>query len=241
MPKKTFLVIIASIILCFCLKDLHADWMVYECNASPLETKPAWVVHNTNEPNGPQSKIIVDKDNPQNNLLYIDDKAGAKTCFKMDWDADFSKGVTLVIRMRLGVSDGILNVNGCFTDHGDSGKFIMYSDQFATEKGNQSYKMDCAKWHIFRFVIKGNDYQVHLDEEGEPILKGDNGGAGSAAFFWIGAASTSGAEEVFFDYVLWDTSGAFLPQESPIPGDLMGGFAVSSFGKLASIWGAIKH
>ena len=213
MTPKAILVLIVAIISCFCLEELHADWMVYECNELPLKAKPAWAVHNTNEPNGSQAKIIADKDNPQNKLLYINDKADAKTCFKMEWNADFSKGATLVIRMRLGAADGAHSINVCFRDHKKKAKFVMYPNKFATENGNQSYKMDCTKWHVYRFVIRGEDYQVHLDEQKDPILKGDNSGGGKATFFWIGVASTAGAEEVFFDYVLWNTSGAFLPEE----------------------------
>lgn len=221
------------------MNEALSEWTIYECNELPLKADPAWQTFNST---AEQSQIVKDPDNPGNNLLYIEDAAGSKTGYSMDWWADLSKGATLVIRMKL-LEEGGEDANqiNLYFHSADPGKCDLHPERFHIGKGaGQDYEINGMEWHTYRLVFEDSLYELYIDEEMEPVIEGD-AGAASSDMIWIGTASTSGSEKIYFDYVLWDIEGAYRPADAPIPGHLVGGFAVDSRGKQPTAWANIKQ
>lgn len=219
-------------------REASSEWTIYECDKLPLDADPAWQVNNSS---GEQSEIIEDPDNPANNLLYIDDQAGTKTGYAMDWGADLSKGATLVVRMKL-LNEGGEDANqiNLYFHGADPGKCDLHPDRLHIGKGaGLDYEVNGMEWHVYRFVFADGSYELYVDEDPEPVMEGDAGAAVSD-MIWIGTASTPGSEEIYFDYVLWDAEGAYSPAELQIPGQLAGGFAVEMLDKLPAKWAEMK-
>lgn len=221
------------------ISEALSEWTIYECDDLPLKADPAWENYNST---GEQSDIIEDPDNPGNNLLYIEDAAGAKTGYMMDWGADLSAGATLVVRMKL-LEEGGEDANqiNLYFHSADPGKCDLHPDRFHIGKGaGQDYEINGLEWHTYRLVFQDVQYELYVDEEPEPVMEGD-AGAASSDMIWIGTASTSGSEKICFDYILWDAEGAYGPGDLPIPGHLVGGFAVDARDKRTTTWAAVKQ
>ena len=243
---KTDRLIVSLVILCICaviiaglwVSEASSEWTIYECDDLPLNADPAWQNYNST---AEQSEIVKDPDNPGNNLLYIEDAPGFKSGYSMDWGADLSKGATLVVRMKL-LEEGGEDANqiNLYFHSADPGKCDLHPDRLHIGKGaGQDYELNGLEWHTYRLVFGGGLYKLYMDEEPEPVMEGD-AGAASSDMIWIGTASTTGSERIYFDYVLWDVGGAYGPGDAPIPGHLVGGFAVDSRGKQSTTWAALK-
>jgi len=225
-----------------------ADWdLIYEFNQLPEDTTPAWEAKNNNEPNGTQGSIIADPDNPENNIYYINDLAGAKTGRIVPLEVDLSVGLTIVVRMKCASGGHVQSFNiGWYDEDYTCAECVLWPDHFQLGRGSDTpitaeFDIDGSEWHVYRITAAGNDVTVYVDESAEPKVGPktleDAGKGNKNPGIAIGSQSTSGAQEIYFDYLLVDLSGTYAPGEgTPIPGAT----PVETAGKLSITWGLLK-
>lgn len=232
-----------------------ADWdFIYEFNQLPEDAKePEWeTAWDTNEPNGTQGSIIADPDNPGNNIYYINDVAGQKTGRNVPLNIVLSVGLTIVVRMKCtsGGHDQSFNIGWYDEAYSPHVECVLWPDHFQYGTGDhiiiEEFEIDGSEWHIYRITVEEKDATVYVDEGTKPKIDsktviGVTAPPTASPGVLIGSHSTAGVQEIYYDYLLVDLSGAYAPGEGPpIPSTLIGGSAVEATGKLSTTWGLLK-
>ena len=78
-------------------------------------------------------------------------------------------------------------------------------------------------WHIFRFTLKNDQVNVYLDEDPTPFISATITEADTVAHIRFGDNKKNQFSGSFYDWFIFDVSGAFAPGEgTPLPGILTG-------------------
>lgn len=217
-----------------------ADYIKYDANELPDKADPAW------ERSGDlgNSKIIVDTQNPNNNLLHLVSPPGNKLTFKMLWDAKDDKGATVVTRFKLNAGAGFIALdNGTVWESFEVNPDEAYGLFSGLHKG-----INPTQWHTYRLTLEKGIFSIYLDEKpldanSQPIASGNGlpatGSGAPPNAIQIGQSTTlAGGVPVvdeldwLIDYVYFDPNGISLMPEIS--------YAVSPEEKLATSWAKIK-
>ena len=166
-------------------------------------------------------------------------------------EADLSVGLTIVARVKCTSGGHVQSFNIGWYDEGYTcAECVIWPNHFQLGRGSdtpitEEFDIDGSEWHVYRITAEGNDVTVYVDEDTKPKIDSktleDAGKGNKNPGVAIGSQSTSGTQEIYFDYVLADLSGAYAPGEGTrIPANLIGGKSVEPAGKLAATWGIIK-
>jgi hypothetical protein len=77
-------------------------------------------------------------------------------------------------------------------------------------------------WNTFRFTKTGTETKLYVNESSTPILTSIPAGAGANNYFRFGDGDNGVTMGGYIDWVSWDLTGAYSPDEKSLP-DLSGG------------------
>lgn len=196
-------------------------------------------------------KVIDDPDVPGNKLLEFNELVGTlREAYMVNWGMDAAKGATVVFRVRpsQGLLDFIKNNptststmmlaqvkmrNGSVQDdirirfEGSNKRWSMkWNRAGGTAWAKDACPTDTTlnKMHIYRITMKNGDVALYIDENSTSVLTGTTTNASTANSVNIGDDSPTQLVGSWFDWVIWDVSGAYAPgQGSPLPATLITG------------------
>ncbi|HET9571693.1 MAG TPA: hypothetical protein VFP20_09835 [Bacteroidales bacterium] len=77
-------------------------------------------------------------------------------------------------------------------------------------------------YQIVRLASVGNTISVYLNENPTPLYSTNSTSTSSSRSFWIGKSSSGSSFAAYWDWFLWDETGAYAPGAGqPIPGDFV--------------------
>jgi hypothetical protein len=202
-------------------------WVVYNGNELPTDANPPFTAADNSPDAGFVAEVVSDPDSAANKLFKYDHPViEGKQTYKMDWGIGGGTTATIVSRikglesteaMRIAEID-IRNVNT-----GIGSKFqVGYDDSIRLASPPlAAYFPNAKEWHIYRIVMNGADFSLYVDEKPEPVLSGTATTARTDNWFKFGDQSANFSHSGLFDYIIWDITGAYAPdQGAPIPDTL---------------------
>lgn len=208
----------------------EGTWEVYD--GSVLPSFAGFERTNYNGPYGGDTteifSIIDDSDISGNSLVKVFSdtaNAGHKEQWKFNYGGDNETGHTLV--WRAAVTDTAFMERGLnvylYTGN--------YYDQITTRNSSKNLKFekvgtfteefDATQFHVYRMTVIGDSVALYLDENPVPFLAGKTGSTSGSKYFRFGdsGGQTYGA---LYDWFIWDDTGAFSPEQKPVPRSLSG-------------------
>jgi hypothetical protein len=177
----------------------------YECDALPLNA--GWIL--TEGKTGYESVA--------NGILRLNDTGtnwGDKVRYGRNWNANPNVGVTVLARMRC-LSGGHPfdgNIWICDSVHSES-LYLMGTGMLSVDYYCKFIPETTNEWHTYRFTVKVSDFNIYVDENPEPAIRGPGGmlRADSTNRLMIGSGASQYTQDIYYDYVYWTTEGAFPP------------------------------
>jgi len=218
----------------FFLFYLNADtqeWTVWDCNILPEDV--GFMAGDNNPPGTLNFSVIIDDPEIKDNKLwkydmYAEGNVEVSTTYRMDWDVSGTTVSTLVARIK-GIDDclskRLAEIDIRNMEYGSILR-ITYDDSLFLANVDEAYAelSDLTEWHIYRVTMNEDTFTVYLDEETVPILSGASTRSTSDNWFKMGDGSDETAVSGIFDWIIWDASGAYAPDEgADIPDELYTG------------------
>lgn len=203
----------------------EGTWTVYEANELPNAfTSP----FNASQQAGTfLNEIISDNGQPGNNLLHMHT---ASTTDNDQWRQAVTAGLqnmTVVIRAK-GIDANANLVFDVDLDHGANrwSMRVLTSGnyQVAVPSGGATAALgvNTMDWNIYRFTKSGSNVAVYVNESTTPIYTGV-ASAGANSYFRFGDGWGSGRVDSHVDWVVWDVTGAYSPEQTSLPASLLSG------------------
>ncbi len=188
----------------------------YEGNELPSAATPPWTAFE-----GAESLAAVSA----GALCVTDDStaSGSKIKWSRAWQADPSRGTTVLARVRCTAAGGeaTFRDNIVIEDGARSVHFRWLPHQVQAVNTNQSYPLDATAWHTYRITTLGATFNLYVDEGSAPVMSGAMTGSTSQNRLWFGSGASAGTQTICFDYLRYNAH-AVLP-----PGQGDGGAAVT--------------
>lgn len=225
---KSFLVFILLFVGVSSLMAQH--WIVYDASKLPnaegaVAGADSMIQHSCWDPGDQFTEVIIDDDQvPGNKILYYAlPEFEREAAYK--WVVDDFKGVewTMVVRVR-GI-EGFTDAAQVFDFEIRNGNiglrekfFINYADNILEFKYADTTRAlpegeSVMDWHVYRFTLSTNQAKLYVDEETEPFLAGETFESTSDKYWKIGDCTTGHGNAAYIDWVAWDTTGAYAPNE----------------------------
>lgn len=227
-------------------------WYVYDGSAIPSDLDEWNTSSNNPGPNMVEAVLddpeisgnkIFQYVQPDDSAITLDNKA--RKLYRHPFDSAKASGgqVTVVARLK-GYSVDTLDVVTEIQVHNSTTSYREYLQvnsvdstvKLARSGDVAKLNMDLNKWHIYRFVVNGQDSTatVYVDEDPTAVLTGTNDNGTSEDYLRMGdggGARTAG----YTDWVIIDTTGLYAPGEgAAIPDSLStetGGADLPGLGK----------
>ncbi len=206
------------------------DWTTYNADIDPTTFDPAF-----SESNGAGTfaySIIEDSFLPDNNLLSIKTDASAeKDNIQLRQYTD-QDAVTVVLKARTVDADN----KGLLFDmdfrSANSTRFaikVLNDGTYDIDKGGDGVVEDkgdwgftATDWNIFRFTKSGADVNVYINEDPTPVFTLSAVGDADGSGYWrFGDGWSSENVDTQYDWVTWDYSGAYSPEQTRLPDNLV--------------------
>ncbi len=205
------------------------DWILYEADLAPADN----IDVNWNASNGSEGSWTVkeDPDADGNNLVLHESLGADKGMYKTDDFDPNPTAATFVIRVKAGpsASDAVeeldLHLNGL------RDQLIINTDNTLdlTRSGasvDLTGTLDVTQWNIFRVTIDASagtqgDVNVYLNENPTPVLTAVTSHTTTAKYLRFGDGQGSKTYSSEIDFIVWDLNGAFSPEETALPEDLI--------------------
>jgi hypothetical protein len=84
--------------------------------------------------------------------------------------------------------------------------------------------INTQEWNIYRYTRDGDQFALYINEDPTPVVTGTAAAASTNNFFRFGDGwGSSGTRGIStdFDWVTWDLSGGYSPEELPLPDELI--------------------
>jgi len=207
------------------------EWTVWDCSILPEDV--GFMAGDNNPPGTLNFSVIIDDPEIKDNKLwkydmYAEGNVEVSTTYRMDWDVSGTTVSTLVARIK-GIDDclskRLAEIDIRNMEYGSILR-ITYDDSLFLANVDEAYAElpDLTEWHIYRVTMNGDTFTVYLDEETDPILSGASTRSTSDNWFKMGDGSDETAVSGIFDWIIWDASGAYAPDEgADIPDELYTG------------------
>ncbi|UCD36913.1 MAG: T9SS type A sorting domain-containing protein [Fidelibacterota bacterium] len=237
--RKNMLVETLVVLITLGLASASGQWEVFDCSQLPQDLSPPWEESNSSFPDDNETSVlsvIDDPDIPGNKLLKLDtilQGAGFKEMWRIWWGGDPSEGMTLVVRaaaLDTGTYDRDLDIY-ILTGVGEE-RFIT-ADNGTRVSLNRSASetfitpMNTTEWHIYRITARVDQFELYIDEDSISYLAAQGISTTEKYFrFGDGGSALHGA---LYDWIAWDTTGAYAPgRGTPLPDSLTGLTPISS-------------
>ncbi len=222
-----------------------AQWMVYKANELPNATsenvfKTASVNIAAGQPSDSpvivesENSIVADPDDATNKLLRFRIESLPHHSFLWRQDlTDPTSAATVVVRAKGmadierafeldldfgGLRETIYIINP--TEENANGKITFNEARKSnSELSNMELAINPTEWHTYRFTKDGNAVKVYIDENNTPAFEVTTPTSTSGrSYFRIGDGSSGQANGSFIDWIVWDVSGAYTPEQRAVPG-----------------------
>ena len=213
------------------VKPPLGDWTVYNADVEPIDFDPAF-----SESNGAGTftyGTLVDPDDATNNLLNIktDLSAAAKDNIQLRQYSD-AEALTVVLKAR---TVDLANKNLLFDMDFRSSlstRFaikVLNDGTYDIDKGGDGVVPDkddwgfiSTDWNIFRFTKNGNDVNIYINEDPTPVFTMTAVGTADGSGYWrFGDGWSSEDVDTQYDWVTWDYTGAYSPEQTRLPDELI--------------------
>lgn len=199
------------------------DWVIYNADELPEEADPAWIPSNGS---GTTWAIEADTDWAGNNLLALDGADASGMYKTADFDSETS-AITVVMRAKAKdlaaerLTDIDIHVNG-FRDQLNIRSNGTLSLQRSGESVDLSGSLDVTEWNIYRMTIDASSgtegvVNIYLNEDPTPVLTATTTQATGDRYFRFGDGNSSPTYSAYVDFVAWDLSGTFSPEQTRLP------------------------
>ena len=210
------------------------DWTIYQADLDPVtEFTPAFEESNVSGVN--ERTQIPDPDRTSNNLLRIvtdQDTDGNNDNYQLrqQLGASTPTAITVVFRAKgndpakVLLFDMDMDFNTFRSQiriHTDGTVDIANGTEDATPN---PLTVNTQEWNIYRYTRDGDQFALYVNEESTAIVTGTAQGDRTNDFFRFGDGwGSSGTRGVStdFDWVTWDLSGAYSPDQTRLPDDLV--------------------
>ena len=187
----------------------------YEGGVLPSAAVPGWTVVE-----GSEVWASVDS-----GILRVNDTgtvSGDKIKWSRNWGASPATGTTVITRARCASHgpDTTYTGNIMVEDGSRKESLKILTDRIETGESGQTYFLDGTAWHVYRMTTEGTEFKVYVDEDPTPVLQGTMGTTTSTNRVMFGSGSSTGTQDIYFDYVRYTSNGALLPGEGGGSGTL---------------------
>ena len=220
------------------IKPPLGDWTIYQADVEPGAFDPVF-----SESNGAgiyTYGTLVDPDDATNNLLNIktdndpiadpDNTQKDNIQLRQYTDVD---ALTVVMKVR---TVDLANKNLLFDmdfRSATSTRFaikVLNDGTYDIDKGGDGVVPDkgdwgfnSTEWTIFRFTKDGAVVNIYIDEDPTPVFTLTAVGTADGSGYWrFGDGWSSEDVDSQFDWVTWDYSGAYAPDQTRLPDELLG-------------------
>jgi len=215
------------------VKPPLGDWTIYQADVEPGAFDPVF-----SESNGAGTfayGILADPDDASNSLLNVktdNDPLTDKDNIQLRQYTD-ADAVTVVLKAR---TIDIANKNLLFDMDFRSAASTRFAikvindgtydidkggDGVVPDKGDWGF--DATGWTIFRFTKNGAEVNIYIDEDPTPAFTLSAVGSADGNGYWrFGDGWSNEDVDSQFDWVTWDYSGAYSPEQTRLPDELLG-------------------
>jgi hypothetical protein len=212
--KKNYLFLLTFLLMALIVNA--QDWVVYDADSLPDKDPFNFSTSNVAGTDQHTNTILVDPDNPDNNLLELisPEADPGKFMWKYSFPNDVVDPVTLVARIK-GASDTLDRTmefdiqNAGFRER----LYIKNDNTFELKEGGIKGDLpgSALAWHIYRLTKAGDQISFYLDENPEPIATVTTTTSSSENYFRLGDGNGSSTLGGIIDWIIWDTTGAYAP------------------------------
>jgi pectate lyase len=204
----------------------HANELPEEFVLSPFVVSGATAGQSTDGVN----TILADTENEGNNLLKMLVPAANEALTSFQWRQNLeTSALTVVFRVKGEPGRAIaLDVDMDFA--GKRSRITLRTDDNRAQVRNGTggtgtvtmSGITMTGWNTFRFTKTDTETKLYVNESPTPILTSIPASAGANNFFRFGDGDNGITMGGYIDWVSWDVTGAYSPDEKPLP-DLEGG------------------
>jgi hypothetical protein len=202
------------------------DWVVYTADSVP-DKDPIGFEESNVDGDPATNTIVVDTDNPGNNLLELISPGAdpSKFMWKHNFPNDVSDPVTLVARVRK-VSDTLdRTMEFDFRQGGFRERlYLRNNGEYELKEAGvrEDLPVGVMGWHIYRITKDTSEVKFYIDENPEPIASVISDSDDSNNYWRFGDGNGSSTLGGLVDWIIWDTTGAYPPGDlSLIPESLV--------------------
>lgn len=229
--------------LVFSVGVSYGQWSTYTCDVTPELADPVWSKASTtdgktdvtNFPNAVLCSVIDDPDIADNKLIQIEELVGDnRESWALDLGGGFSDatiGATAVFRTKptaAAIAWGLADEdhlffyfsmrNGAFQE-----EMKWYTGEVLADRMALTAALPGEDWHIFRITMINDAVNVYLDEDPFPFISGTTTQTTGNSMLRFGDNNTGPMSGQIYDWIAWDTTGAYAPGEgTPLPSELTG-------------------
>ncbi len=178
----------------------------YEANELPSAATPPWTAFE-----GTESLATVDS-----GVLCVTDNStasGSKIKWSRSWQADPSRGTTVLARVRCTAAGGdpTYQDNIVIADGAHTERFRVLPDRIQAVESGQMYPLDGASWHTYRITTQGAAFNLYVDEGPTPVMTGVMTAATSDNRVWFGTGASAGTQTIWFDHLRYNAHAVLPP------------------------------
>ncbi|MEO9474425.1 MAG: LamG-like jellyroll fold domain-containing protein [Cyclobacteriaceae bacterium] len=209
------------------IRSPHDPWAVQEMNDLLEYVNPAFTISNTSGTETAWS-IVSDADNLGNNLLSMSNLNDGSGGMYKSYDLGTS-AATVVFRTKIDgsperLTDVDIHLNG-FREQ----VVLIAPDKILFQRSGLMEVvagLDFSKWNTFRITADASsgtqmDVELYIGEESTPILTSSSTEATSDNHISFGDGSTTATYASFIDYLIFDKSGAYGPDDLSVASGLI--------------------
>lgn len=202
-----------------------SNWTFYDADVLPNEHVPAFSPSNTAGAGG-LNTIVVDPDDEDNNLLEMITVANADNYM---WSTPLladTRGVTLIMKVKA-ANDVARRVVELDLHHNGIRERMYVNREFNRVRLNEAIGggdggeiaapagVSLSEWNIYRLTKVGGVIKLYLNEVAIPLAEGNASTSTSNQYFRFGDGNGSHNMAALVDWIIWDQTGAYAPNEGP--------------------------
>lgn len=215
------------------------DWATYEANELPTDFTERPFETSSGSYNAVENSIIVDADDEENNLLQMDISASTgtgQTAFY--WRQRFSADpiieldeLTVVFRAKGNPARAVgLDLDVHFDDLRSRVSLFNGTNVADIRNGtgtDVTLGVNVSDWNIYRFTMNATETRLYVNEEADPVLVfTPQSSVSTNSHFRFGDGDSGNDMGALIDWVVWDVTGAYSPDDTRLPDHLTGGEVV---------------